>query len=591
MKDHSYAGITLMCTLVLACSVWGLEPNRQENSAPNDSVVQRIYIDRSSSHDPGTIVAILNNTGDHPISVGKIIVNGVTVKDWQDPSAPVLWHRITRSELEPGQSSLIFLKLAQYSSGMIRVEIQIAGRMVTNLLNASKRDPVRVIGIRYDPEGKNVNMFLRNFGQSQEIVQEIRLDAKKIWTAPEGGVVIPSGATVPCRISLNQSLKAGQILTFYVTLKDRILGVRDRAIPGFRISIESGDLEMAERIAADPLVLDSFQFRQENLDSDSSHDTPSLESLQGKRWSLVSPIHGGTFVSKQKSDLVCAMACVAHATDSYHTSAYLAMMAQREVEEVPAWQSFIHACRSQPLRGLAMFGQIADSVRFNAQLDTAVSGKNAKRDNIPWTVYQLTRYAVSSASPSVALPVIPLEKDRSLFKTRAPLPMEAKQMIYAAISAGPGGLAYRVMEKDWGKEARDEMIDEVTKTNQEIRQVRDYLAVGFPRPIASSSDPYVQVACIDAAPKGLLLVLINHDVQRSSPELPPSMQVTQHRDVKIDVTIPNGFAVDDIRSINGKESSEIKSVTEKGNKIVLNLLSIDATKLVLIKLKEQKADG
>ena len=49
------------------------------------------------------------------------------------------------------------------------------------------------------------------------------------------------------------ALNAGQAVQWYLHLSNRVLGLQDRAILGFRISIESGDREMAEQIAADPV--------------------------------------------------------------------------------------------------------------------------------------------------------------------------------------------------------------------------------------------------------------------------------------------------------------------------------------------------
>jgi len=234
-----------------------------------------------------------------------------------------------------------------------------------------------------------------------------------------------------------------------------------------------------------------------------------------------------------------------------------------------------------------MFGQIADCVRFESHLKTAVSMPQVDRDTVPWDVYQLVRYAAASAAPSLAVSIIPVTKDRA-FPERAPLAVEARQMVYSAISAGAGGLAYRFhipwsKKPEWGKEGRDRMIDEVTKVNCEIRQMQDYLAMGFPRPIAQVSDPKIQVTCIDALPKGMVLILINHDVTRSPPELPPAVEANEHRDVTIELVIPEGFAVESISEINGSRRSTIDTMSREDRKLKINVSSIGATKVLLVK--------
>ena len=585
MRPYHAAAIGLTFAVSLAAGAPTPNGRAHEPDLSADSVIKRVYIDRSGPYDPGTIVAVLHNRLTSPIHVGPITVNGTTVKDWPATVDPVLWHRVTRPILKPDQTGLILLKLAQYGSGMIRLQIQIDRRTLTRLVGTTDCEPVRIAAVRYNQAGTRLNVFLENTGKAREVVRRVRLDDRSVWEAPGSGLTISPGMTRVCRIALARPLTAGRTVQLCIYLADRVLGARNRAIPGFRISIESGDRKMAERIAADPLVLNSFHFRQEQTAADPSRAAPSLEKRQGTKWSLVKVTHG-RFVSGEESDLACVFACPTHATDSYHTSAYLAMMAQRTVEKEPCWQSFIHACRSQPLRGLAMFGRIADCIRFNAQLKTAVAGAANDRDAVPWTVYQLVRYAVASAAPSRALPMIPVEKDRSLFAARAPLALEARQMVYAAVAAGAGGIAYRVMEKEWGKEARDQMIDDVTRVNHEIRQLRDYLAMGFPRPIASADDPKIQIACIDAAPEALVVILINHDVLRSPPEMPPSAKARQRKNVRISLDVPDGFDVEDVHEINGKSRTKVENVSIDGRVLRCKLSSVGPTKILLVTLRQ-----
>ena len=548
---------------------------------PAHSAIERVYIDRSSSYDPGTLVIVLKNTAKERVQIGKITVNGVTVKDWPSPADPVLWHRMTRPTLMTGETGLVLLKLAQQTSGMVRLAVDLNGNEQTVLLSASGSEPVRVSAIRYDMEGKLINLFVRNSGKTAERLNSIECNSKTIWTASDNGLAIEPDAVEVAHIMPDEPLKAGSEVQFRLVLSDRVVAVRDRAIPGFRISVETGDQEMARRIHADPLVLDSFQFLQEPPATAPSHEAPSLVEQQGARWSLVHSPHGGS-VTSQKSDLACVFACPTHTTDSYHTSAYLAMMAQHEVEKVPCWQSFIHVCRSQPLQGLAMFGQLADCVQFNAQLQTSVSSSDPDRDEVPWTVYQFVRYAVESAAPSKALSMVPVERDRSLFTRRAPLAIEARQMVYSALAAGSGGLAYRIEEKDWGKENRDTLVDEVTCVNDEVRQLRDYLALGFPRSIASTADAKIQVACIDAMPKGLVLILINHDIVRSAPELPPSVQAQEHTNVAVEVNLPKGFVLSDVNEVHDKTCKKLTNVKIEGGRLHLVAPSVRATEAIVI---------
>ena len=156
-------------------------------------------------------------------------------------------------------------------------------------------------------------------------------------------------------------------------------------------------------------------------------------------------------------------------------------------------------------------------------------------------------------------------------------------MVYAALSAGSGGVAYRVVEGDWGKESRDAMINEVIQVNQEVRQIRDYLAMGFPRPIVTSSEAKIQATCIDAGTKGKVVILINHDVHRSSPEMPPSAEVNERKNVTVSVTLPDDFTIGEINEIRGSERLKVESVEVAGNRLDIKLPTVGATKILLIK--------
>ena len=155
-------------------------------------------------------------------------------------------------------------------------------------------------------------------------------------------------------------------------------------------------------------------------------------------------------------------------------------------------------------------------------------------------------------------------------------------MVYAALSAGAGGLAYRVMEKEWGKERRDAMIDEVTTVNHEVRQIRDFMAMGFPRPIASCDHPKIQVTCIDAMPGGMVLFVINHDLQRSAPELPPAIEAQEHRNVTIKVDAPDDLQVAKLTDIHGKTRKDLGTLNVSDGQLTIVAPSVKATKLFVI---------
>ncbi len=179
--------------------------------------------------------------------------------------------------------------------------------------------------------------------------------------------------------------------------------------------------------------------------------------------------------------------------------------------------------------------------------------------------------------------MIPLERDRARFPNRAPLALEARQMVYGALSAGPGGLAYRIMPQDWQSERRDLMLDEIVKVNKEIRQVRDLLAMGYPRQLAETDDPDVQVTCIDAAPLGLLVLAINHDVQHSPPEMPPSAAANPKKDVAIALQLPRGFEAGRVQVIEGDEQHDLEGIKRDEGQIRFTLESLSGTAMLLVK--------
>lgn len=554
-------------------------------------LIERVYIRRGASHDPGAIVALLRNSSDAAARIDQIVINGHRLRQWPTAEHPVVWHRLTRDRLAPGQTSLLFAKLMRPLNGMIRLSVHGGGEPEQVLFSGEAVEPVRVVALRNGPAGKWVNLFVRNSCGSDQRLKSVLIDGQSIWSSGDHGKPLPAGALTRIGLTLEEPLEAGRLLPLSLKLADRRIALAARvspavlpAVDGFRLSIESGHEAMGERIGADPLVLESFRFEQRS-DEDEADLPGGIESLaerQGEHWSMVRVSHG-RFVSKQESDLACVFACPTHATDSYQTAAHLGMLAQRQLEAHAPYQSFIHACRTQPLEGIAIFGPIADAVRFNGQLTTAATADHPHRDRMPWTVYTLTRYAARVAGPSIALPMIPLERDRSLFKGRAPLAVEARQMVYAAMAAGAGGVAYRVMPQDWRDEQRDRMLDEVVEVNQEIRQVRDLLALGFPRELVSVDDPWIQAVCLDARPLGLVVLLINHDLRRSPPEMPPSVTPRGHEGVTLSLDLPARFEPGLVQSIEGDQAREIEAFAIAEGRASLTFDMNEATRMWVIR--------
>ena len=554
-------------------------------SAPEDAsnFIEYAYVDRAHRNDPGTVVVVLRNSGSSLLKIGEIRVDGQVLSDWPKADQPVAWHRLTRQTLEPKTSGLLVVKLAQPISGLLRIVVESDEGVAKALVDVSEPQAIRIVALRYAPDGTALRVFVENTGRSAVFLKSLVFGDKTIWHNKDGLKLGP-GEVLPLWGNLRETLNTGQRIQVLLCLSDRTIGVTGRAIPGFRLSVESGDRAMAQRIGADPLVLDTYKFTEETADH-AGDAAPTLAARQGKLWSMVRPSHG-KFLTQEESDLVCAFVCPTHSTDSYQTSAYLGMNAQQEVDTRPAWQSFIHCCRTQPLAGIAVFGQIADAVRFNAALDTDVATENIHRDTNPWKVYSLTRYAARVAAPSIAIPMIMLQKDWKLFPGGAPQALDVRQMIYAALAGGAGGVSYRVREDEWGNESRDLMLDAVKQANAEIHQVRSLLAFGYPRPLAVCSEPYVQTVCIDAAPYGLVVVVVNHDVERSPPELPPSVTAVTKTDLPITIQLPAEFRDVaeqlQVRSIMGADSAVLHEVTTADGVLTITLNTLSETTMLVV---------
>ncbi len=402
MRRRSFVWIAIF---VCVCCAGGAKAHAETVQVGQvKDVIERMYLRRASPHDPGTITVLFRNDRETSVKISKLQINGHDLAAWPASTNPVAWHRLTSDELSPGQAGLLQAKLVQPLHGVVRLSLELNGLEHHVLMTADAADPVHVAAVRYGPQGECVNIFVENTGKAEETLKHVEFDGRSVWSAPGEGLSLLPGKLAVARVKLDEPLKPAQRLMVTLRLADRPIAVSDRAIPGFRISTETGNQDMAQRIGADPLVLQSFQFHQQPTDDKSTREAaPSLVKRQGSHWSLIRVTHG-RYVSEIKSDLACVFACPTHATDSYQTSAYLASLAQQQLEKEGAWQSFIHACRTQPLQGIAVFGPLSDGVRFNAQIETALSGKVPHRDQVPWRVYRLTQYAARTACPRWQFP-------------------------------------------------------------------------------------------------------------------------------------------------------------------------------------------
>ena len=65
--------------------------------------------------------------------------------------------------------------------------------------------------------------------------------------------------------------------------------------------------------------------------------------------------------------------------------------------------------------------------------------------------------------------------------------------------------------------------------------------------------------------------------------MPPAVEANEHRDVTIEVVMPEGFAVENISEIDGPKHSTIDTMNWEDRKLKINVSSIGATKVLLIK--------
>ena len=206
-------------------------------------------------------MAIVCNNAKEKVVIGSIRVNGTLVKNWQSATDPVLWHRVTNRVLSPGSKGLIVCKLAAFQKGPIQLEVTLGDRIINSYVKSDSIDPVRISAVRFNASGKRMNIFLTNYGDKPERIIAVDVQNGEASERIETRVYLKPGVTDAARIHLSNALNAGDAIKVFVHLKDRMIATRCRAFPGFRITVESPDADIASRIHADPNVRLMYQFQ------------------------------------------------------------------------------------------------------------------------------------------------------------------------------------------------------------------------------------------------------------------------------------------------------------------------------------------
>ena len=283
-----------------------------------------------------------------------------------------------------------------------------------------------------------------------------------------------------------------------------------RVLPGFPINTEGGPVPQGFGLDPTPYV----------------HRPDYISPDQAAR-----PLHSAPEPAQRANDIFhCAMH--AYGLDKHRTAREILRRYDLCRRHDPHHLCVQHLCRIRPETGYALFGQLADAIRINANIRTSLDTRlrRAAPIDIVAGISRAARLAVRPRLVHAVADTSPFGETKGFAD-----PAAFRRRVYAILSESPRGLFYR--HRGWaGSEPGAKALNtEIRRLNAELAHLRPHLAIAdvWPWPRAPRR-PDLLARALLAGDQALLLILVRRTPPEGQPlpegqtlqlaiDLPPSL--------------------------------------------------------------------
>jgi len=427
-------------------------------------------------YDCGTLHLYLKNLGVVPVRVDEVWVNGTLMEDL--PNDLAVWYQVLPNPVPPHKVADVMVRLTKPTDPPFNVRIHTsAGQTIAKSVDIVA-PPLKITSIGLNDELDRLYIYLENTGALSLSVASVYLDVKDIT----GLTRIPWPQLLPrakdCIIAeLKTPLTQGEYISLKVSTKQGpITEAVVRVFSFFPITSWDGDTR--KELHFDPVPL------RINLPSNPAEfeKTKKLEP------------HRAYYLFEDPS-------CTDKRTKSILGTQAIEIIRRQQqcYESDPLHLGFTHICEYRKERGYFVYGEVMDIV-FANPYELVFYGYSPRDDGY------YVELAKKGCEPR-PLMVIP-EAFRGE-NSRYPTPEEERLIVYYEISRGAKGISYFVKGGSNGYQANPELEAEIGRINWELQQIKKYLTIGDPVPLAECNEPKVEANTILCGDEAIVLILIN----------------------------------------------------------------------------------
>jgi hypothetical protein len=465
---------------------------------PARVAIENISFRKTSEQDTGTIRVYLRNLGNSAVSFDELLFDGFPIKVWGitkvDPAetnaaqdhhhtegaegnhgqtpenedtrsetAPasqvrfaeqrVIWGKLAPSPVPPGGLAECVLKLRNSLPRPVRVKfVPENGEPIETTVRAAV-PTFAVSGVTFSANLRRMFVYVEGTSDRPVHLDNVAVEGLVPGESWLSGELLEKGTKQLCVLTLDTPLDLGAFLTVRATSAEgEVIMERVRVLTGFPIGMEVGPGDPKLGMDEETHFVAELRYTAGLTD-----ESPSVPEL---------PDAGAHYI----------FACAMHRMGSDRGRCAWEILRRYKLcrELDPRHGCLIHLCRTMPEIGLPMFAETVDIIRTN----TNIRGMFWRdSENLPpeKAVESLTRHAYISTRPRR---LQTLADGTDLLRSRDHVvasPAEFRRRTFTLLGNGSKGLLYRFIADD--PPGTEDILDEVQRINQEVRQVRDELSI------------------------------------------------------------------------------------------------------------------
>jgi len=549
-------GCSVLFFYLTLIAISAIEAKPSKSPAKDTVDLYHAYFRKVAPEDPGTVHLLISNNTADTVMVDKIYLNGYEMKDM--PNDLAIWYQAVPCITRPGEVTDVMVKLRRPTAKPVRLSVGLSNGQEISTVLETVSPSLKFNFIGYSNEMDRAYIYLENTGTESLKVKNIYCNSEDVTDRcfiPEP-VIAPSSkifSVFPARVPFVW----GQYLAFKIqTDNGTTASAVSRAYTHFPIASFGQDTRTEYGFDRDYFAVPYSQSGMDfsGLRSRSARNAYHLEEDPVCKDGLAHLLMGSTAATVINNNKVC------YINDPVHPG-------------------LIYACEHHKPYCYYIYGEVADILAVdpyemyfysNQPLKNAEYVAQAKTAAEPRPLWTIPEAFTHSENP------------------RHPAPEEERIIIYSEIGEGSKGIWYYHYSKSnkSGYNGSPILEKEIGRINKELRQLRDYIVISEPFPLAKSDDGRIKTYSLLCGHKGIVLLLINKEHESLFGEKGKQFRYTSLGSFKVRCKVPKWLKVNRVSEINEDKTVDMGYVLLE-DEIVIPVVGLGVTKQILVQTERR----